>query len=216
MTVDVVASGSSGNFVVLNEVIGLDCGVPYKLVEPYAKNLKFVFSTHSHRDHLLQSTVGRLATERPLCRFAGGPFLECDFIRSGVPKRQIDVLEPNTRYDYGLFQVEPVELHHDVPCYGLKIFMGGEKAIYAVDTGSMDGITAKDYNLYMIESNHAESGIAARIAEKQSRGEFAYEQRAAKYHMSHEQAIAWLAENAGLNSKYILLHQHKSTEKGGD
>lgn len=150
-----------------------------------------------------------MASERPLLRFCGGPFLAGDFIRAGVPKRQIDVLEAGTRYDYGLFQVEPLELFHDVPCYGLKIFMGGEKAIYAVDTGSMAGIEANDYNLYMIESNHTEADISARIAAKQLRGEFVHEIRAQKYHLSHEQAMEWLDENAGPRSQYILLHQHK-------
>lgn len=117
------------------------------------------------------------------------------------------------RYDYGLFQVEPVELYHDTPCYGLKIFMYGKKAIYCVDTGCINHVEAKGYDLLMVEANHTDADIAARIAEKQSRGEFAYEMRAQKYHLSHEQAMAWLAENAGPQSKYILLHQHKQDEK---
>lgn len=213
MTVDVVASGSSGNFVVLNGIIGLDIGVSWKQVEPYAKNMKFIWVTHSHMDHLLPPTVGRLAAEHPIIRFAGGAFLTSDFIRAGVPKRQIDALEPRTRYDYGAFQVEPVELYHDVPCYGLKIFVAGESAIYAVDTGYINHVDAKGFDLFLVESNHHESEIAARIADKQSRGEFAYEMRAAKYHLSHEQAMAWLAENAGAKSRYILLHQHKDFDK---
>lgn len=211
MKCEVLQTGSDGNAVILNETILLDCGVTYRKVAPYVKKLKFVFVGHCHKDHLNSSTVRRLAVERPTCRFVCGSFLANDFIRAGVSARQIDVLEPNNRYSYGAFDVEPVELFHDVPCYGLKIFMNGEKAIYAVDTGYIN-VDAKDYQLYMIESNHTEAEIAERIAEKQSNGEFSYEMRAAKYHLSYEQAMAWLAENAGHNSKYVLLHGHK--EKG--
>lgn len=135
------------------------------------------------------------------------------FLDAGVNPRNIDILEDGKRYDYGLFQVEPVSLYHDVPNFGLKIFIGGEKAIYIVDTGYIDHIEAKNYNLYMIESNHGEEEIATRISEKHSRGEFAYESRAARNHLSREQAMNWLVKNAGPESRYVLLHQHKDARK---
>lgn len=131
------------------------------------------------------------------------------FVSSGVPKRSIDVLDAGKRYDYSKFQIEPVELFHDVQNYGLKIFMGGEKAIYITDTGFVDHIVAKNYDYYLLENNHNEEEIAKRIHEKQKRGEFAYEIRAAKTHLSKEQDLKWLAENASQKSKYIFLHQHK-------
>ena len=121
----------------------------------------------------------------------------------------MDVLEAGKRYDYGAFQLEPVELFHDVPNYGLKIYMGGEKAIYIVDTGYINSVEAEGYDLYLLEANHGEEEIAQRIHEKQKAGEFAHEIRAAKTHLSQEQAYDWLAKNAGPNSKYVWLHQHK-------
>lgn len=130
------------------------------------------------------------------------------FIKAGVSARNIDVLEPYKRYDYGAFQIEAFPLYHDVENFGLKIFMGGEKALFAVDTGYLD-VDAKDFDFYAIEGNHTESEIAERIAEKQARGEFAYEARAAFTHLSYEQAMDFLAKNAGPKSQYILLHQSK-------
>ena len=136
------------------------------------------------------------------------------FVSAGVPTRNIDVLEAGGRYDYGAFQIEPVPLFHDVPNFGLKIFMGGEKAVYIVDTGSVDHVEAKDYDWYFLEANHTQAEIASRIAGKQARGEFCYETRAAQNHLSQEQAVEWLSRNAGPKSKYIWLHQHK--QKGGN
>lgn len=212
MTYEIVATGSTGNFIVLNGIIALDMGVTYKKVTPYAKDLKLVFCGHSHSDHFKPSTIRSLAAERPTIRFCGGEWMASKFLSAGVNPKNIDVLEAGKRYDYGLFQIEPVILRHNVPNIGLKIYMNGEKAIYIVDTGYVDDIEAKDFDLYLLEANHKKAEIEVRIAEKQSRGEFAYEYRAAQNHLSEEQALEWLAKNMGQNSRYVFLHSHVDKE----
>lgn len=214
MTCDVLASGSSGNCTILNGVIALDMGVAYKKIAPHVRGLQLVFTGHEHTDHFKASTIRALAAERPKLRFCGGEWMAGKFISAGVSARNIDVLYAGKRYDYGAFQVEPFELYHDVFNYGLKIFMEDEKILYAVDTGYIDHVEAKDFDLYLLEQNHTRAEIEARIAEKQSRGEFAYESRAAQNHLSQEQAMDWLARNAGANSKYVFLHQHKEAHDG--
>lgn len=209
---DVLQTGSSGNCVVLNDIIALDMGVPYKKISPYARGLQLIFVGHEHTDHFKVSTIRTLAAERPKLRFCGGEWMVGKFIGAGVSTRNIDVLEAGKRYDYGTFQIEPVTLYHDVPNYGLKIFVNGKKVIYIVDTGYVDDVEAKDFDLFLLESNHTRAEIDARIAEKQARGEFAYETRAAQNHLSQEQALEWLARNAGTNSRYVFLHQHKDKE----
>lgn len=111
--------------------------------------------------------------------------------------------------------VDPVHLIHDVPNCGWIILQKHERAFYATDTSTLDHIEAKDYDYYLIEANHTRAEIEARIAEKQARGEFAYETRAAQNHLSQEQTMDWLARNAGPNSKYIFLHQHKGESDCG-
>lgn len=213
MTSEVLQTGSSGNCAILNGVIALDMGVAYKKAAPHVRGLQLVFVSHEHGDHFKPSTIRALAAERPLLRFCGGEWMAGKFLPSGVPARNIDVLEAGKRYNYGAFQIEPVTLYHDVPNFGLKIFMGGEKAIYIVDTGYVDDVEAVGYDLYLLEANHTNADIAARIAEKQARGEFAYETRAAVNHLSREQALEWLSRNAGPNSKVVFLHQHKDKDK---
>ena len=40
--INIIASGSSGNAVVINKEILIDCGVAYKHIKPVAKELKIV------------------------------------------------------------------------------------------------------------------------------------------------------------------------------
>lgn len=145
-------------------------------------------------------------------------------LEAGVDKRMIDVHTPDVCVNYpGFVTLMPFSLIHDVPNCGWRIIpcrvfwtatRGActereEPIFYATDCATLDGIEAKNYSLYLLESNHTKAEIEARIADKQSRGEFAYEVQAARNHLSQEQAMDWLARNAGPNSKYVFLHQHR-------
>ena len=48
MNFEVVATGSKGNAVIINDEILIDCGVAFKKIEPYVKKLKLVLLTHVH------------------------------------------------------------------------------------------------------------------------------------------------------------------------
>ena len=109
-----------------------------------------------------------------------------------------------------------VPLAHDAPNCGWSVTLEGVedgRVFYATDTGTLDGIEAKGYDLYMVEANHTQADIEARAAEKLAKGEFAYEMRAAATHLSYEQAMDWLYKNMGPASQYVLLHGHEEKEK---
>lgn len=44
----ILASGSSGNAIILRNYILLDCGIAYIQLKPYIKQLKLVFISHIH------------------------------------------------------------------------------------------------------------------------------------------------------------------------
>lgn len=48
MTIDVIETGSTGNAVVINKNIMVECGLPWSKIKPYSKDLQFVLLTHSH------------------------------------------------------------------------------------------------------------------------------------------------------------------------
>ena len=214
MNFNVISTGSSGNAVVINDDILIDCGVPFKVLQSVKQDIKLVLLTHIHADHFKVSTIRSLHKERPTLRFACCEWLVHHLLYAGVDKRCIDVLSLGSIYAYKLgnertTQIRPFMLVHDVPNCGYSITDKDEKIFYATDTGTLEHIKARNYDFYLIEGNHKKSEMEQRIQEKVQNGKYCYEYRAARNHLSEEQAFKWLAENMGVNSKYMFLHQHK-------
>ena len=212
MTCNIISTGSKGNAVVINDHILIDCGVPFKALEPVKKDLRLVLLTHIHGDHFNPRTVRALSKERPALRWGCCEWMVKPLLDAGVDKRQIDVLDPAIpAFEmYGnLCSIRPVMLTHNVPNCGYHILSNGERLFYATDTGTLDGIEARCYDLYMVEANHTRADLEARMEAKRAAGEFSYEWAAAQNHLSKEQAEEWLYQRMGPNSRYVFLHQHQ-------
>lgn len=210
MRYNIISTGSKGNAVIINDIILIDAGVPFKRLEPFVKGLKLVLLTHEHGDHFNPATIRRLHSERPTLRFGCCEWLVGRLLMAGVAKRVIDIYEAGHTYLYpGGFQIKPEPLFHNVPNCGYHISHDSKRLFYATDTGTLDGIEAKGYDLYMVEANHTKADITARAAEKVARGEYAYEFRAAENHLSQEQTEEWLYQNMGPHSLYLFLHGHE-------
>ena len=218
MICDVIATGSQGNAVALGGEILIDCGVSYRRIAHLVPTLKLVLLTHRHTDHFALATIIRLHAERPTLRFGCCEWMVPHLIAAGVPARLIDIFATMNNiyaYDDGRICICPFPLHHDVENCGYKIAYGDEKILYATDTATMDGVVARGFDLYLIEANHTEDELADRIQRKTEAGEYVYEHRVEVTHLSRESADAWLAMNAGRDSKVIYLHQHKEPTRKG-
>lgn len=206
---NIISTGSKGNAVVIGGTILVDCGVPFSALKSVYRDIKIVLLTHIHVDHFKHSTIRMLAQKRPTLRFACGKHLVEDLLESGVNPLNIDVLEIGKKYDYGAFKLVPVKLYHNVPNIGYRLFIGQEKVFYATDTSTLAGITAKNYNLYMVEANYEPEKLIEAINEKARKGEYAYEMNVLRNHLSKPDCDEWLSNNKGKNSKWVYLHQHK-------
>lgn len=217
MTYEIIATGSAGNAVLINGCILVDCGVSWKKLQPYAKQIKLVLLTHQHGDHFKPATVRALHRERPAVRWGCCEWMVGPLIEAGTHKSAIHAYETGTPYFYAsdsiACTIKAEEISHNARNCAYSIWQNKERIFYATDCSSLDGIEAKNYDLYMIEANHTSAEIEARIAAKQAAGEYAYEIEAARNHLSREQAEDWLARNAGPNSKYVFLHQHREKEQ---
>jgi len=202
----VISTGSHGNAVIYHGSILVDCGVPFSLLEPYVNDLQIILLTHSHNDHINLSTIKKIQFERPSIRLGC-----CEWmvpLLEGV--RNIDVFEIGELYDYGPFQISPIKLYHDVLNNGYRIFKDDHKTIHATDTAHLEGITAKDYDLFAIEHNHDSDYAIKAIEEKQKRGEFAYEKGSLNSHLSEQQAADFIFKNMKDSSQVLRLHESKS------
>ncbi|WP_298021128.1 hypothetical protein [uncultured Dysosmobacter sp.] len=137
------------------------------------------------------------------------PLVEC-----GVDVRRIDSFHPGGKMHYHIFGmdyiIEAFDLFHDVPNCGYKIQLpNGERVLYVTDTGTLEGVSAPAYELYLIEANYRETELKERMAQKLAAGEMAYEGRVEATHLSKEQADAFLMANAGPKSCFAYLHGHQ-------
>lgn len=206
----VISSGSEGNAVIYNNAIMVDCGVTLKALNEVKRSLKIVLLTHKHSDHLKIRTLQRLQAERPTLRVACG-----DFLLEELPCiKNIDVLQVGKIYDYGAFKVSPVKLYHDVPNFGWRIFLpNGQKIFHATDTVHLEGITAKDYDLYAIEHNYCEEYIQQAIEEARANGEYTHAYGNINTHLSIQQARAFIEANRKESSEVLELHKSRSFYK---
>ncbi len=206
---NIISSGSKGNAVILEDIIMVECGVSFKAIKPYIGGLRLVLLTHEHQDHFRESTIRRLASERPTLRFGCGAWLVNDLIQCGISKHLIDVYTMDTFNQYSRFGIETFQLYHNVPNCGYKIHIDGRRALYATDTCKMT-TTAQGYDLYMIEANYTEASLQDRLTRKLEEGaEYINELVVPDNHLSEEAAMEWLAKNMGDDSKYVLMHMHE-------
>lgn len=222
MTCNVIATGSKGNAVVLDGNILIDCGVPFRALEGICKELALVVLTHIHGDHFNPETIKRLALLRPSLRFLCPPWLHQALSSVGIYENVIDVASTAYTLSYGRLpggsyscvQFAMTPIPHDVPNCAWHIYgwrgSQSEAVFYATDCGSLEGVEARDYDLYLIEANYGEEEIQERMQRKLEAGGYAYESRAMESHLSREQAEAWISGNAREGrSKVLFLHQHQ-------
>lgn len=215
MNYKIISSCSTGNAVIIRDIILIDCGVSFKKLEKYYRKLKIVLLTHIHSDHFNKATIKKLAEERPTLRFACCDWLLKTLLECGVSRKNIDVLNIGTKYNYNFFNVMPVKLYHDVPQCGYRIIFNDYKIFYATDTKTLEGISAKNYDLYLVEGNYDEDEMEERIRQKQLDCKFVYEFRARDNHLSKQQATEFLLNNMGEKSEYIFMHEHVERTKYG-
>ena len=214
MNYKIIESGSSGNATIVEDAILIDCGVSFKKLRDCYKNLKLVLLTHIHSDHFNKATIKRLAQERPTLRFGCRDWLVHDLVMCGVDKKNIDIYDSVCNFKYSNDLVlATFDLQHDVQNCGYKIMINDKKYFYATDTCSLENIEAKNYDMYFIEGNYEDKAeLDMRKQKHIEKGEFYYEDRVEKTHLSQVAATEWLMKNMGVESQYIFMHEHKERE----
>ena len=227
MKYQIIGTGSKGNCLFFHcGPFMIDLGLPYKGVreamKKYRESAPIVFLTHKHGDHFNPATARALLLDHPatlfvvpdgmaqdVCKAIGGYYMQNCLIVSGAHSMVQHVY--NGKYQIS-FRAD--NTWHDVPnvCWHISVLDRdsgkSETLFYATDTGHLEGIKARGYDYYFVEGNHKREELEARAREKLEQGQYAYEIRAARNHLSVEQAMDFLAENAGPNSRYILIHEH--------
>lgn len=208
MKYKIIATGSTGNAVIIGGKILIDCGVTFKRLKAVCDDIELVLLTHIHLDHFKPNTIKKLSEERPTLKFVCCDWLEQNLLDCGIDKKNIDVLQIGKWYKYAEVNICPVKLYHNVPNCGYRLFFGKEKVFYATDTCTLAGISARNYDLYMVEANYNLEELIERINKKTLIGKYAYEKNVPRNHLSIPECNEFLQRNAGENSECVYLHQH--------
>lgn len=204
--VNVLASGSKGNAVIYGKSILVDCGVPFALIKPYLKEIQLILLTHEHGDHLNVATLKKIISERPALRVGCCEWLndKLDFVKN------LDIYQIGSLYDYGVVKISPIQLYHDVPNCGYRLFFDIMKIIHATDTAHLEGITASEYDVYAIEHNYDEDAVFESIKAIEAAGGYAHQRGSINSHLSDQQATEFIWKNKGKKEPLIVrLHEHK-------
>lgn len=215
MKYKVIGTGSSGNALLLENGVLVDCGVGYK--ELAGEVIGLVLLTHRHSDHFKIPTIKKLAQDHPMVRFACPGYLAEDLVKEcKVQTKRVDIIEEGETYDYGLASIRSFPLEHDVPNVGWIIEINSESVLYMTDTGTTDHLTGSEFNgldYYFIEANYDEQELEERMRKKFEAGEFAYESRVKRTHLSRQQADEFVSFYARDDSKVINLHRHEEKKE---
>lgn len=134
----------------------------------------------------------------------------------GVQEKNIYMLKEGKWYDIGFAKVRLEKLVHDVHNSSLQIEYNKnkKKVVYITDTGSVNHLCIEDYDLYLIESNYnSREEYEEKIKEAQEKGEYTHLVRVMETHLCREDALKWLKENIGDNSRVQFIHMHSDDKE---
>lgn len=209
MKYEIIGSSSKGNCIIVEDILMLDCGVSYSKVKKYLSKVKLIFISHAHQDHLNKTCIKQIAYNFPTIKFLTGSVDIIEILKFDceVNSKNILYIIHKKWYDIGIMKVKLELLIHDIWNYALKWEYKGKLGIYAVDTERIDHIKAKNYDLYLIESNYNEELLQEHINNCEDTNLLYYLNRVPKTHLSDRQCNDFLIENMGENSVYEKIHK---------
>lgn len=208
MNYNIIGSSSKGNCIIVEDILMLDCGMSYIKIKKYLKKVKLIFISHSHKDHINPITIKLISENNPIIKFVcGGEDVVNILVNNGIALKNIYILKTSKWYNLGAIKVCLEELNHDVFNCSLKWNYKNKKGIYIVDTNKINHITAKNYDLYLIENNYRDDILKKHIDECEDVYKLNYLKRVPETHLSDEKCNNFLMENLGDNSVFQYIHQ---------
>lgn len=198
----------------------VDCGVTVKTIKE--EDVYVCFITHRHTDHWKKSAVNFLLNNG--VRVIAHKLNKSWFQKNYKRWQEIEYVNYGG-FDFtdGIFKTE-VKLNkvpHNVPNVALHInirsIMKDDEAnefniFHATDCGNLNGILAKNYEIYAIETNYTLRRLNILEANAIADGKFNRFKRVKRDHLEDKQAFKFLSENKGDRYlKFIRLHQSPQT-----
>ena len=168
--VEILGTGSTGNAVLIDDTIMIDCGLGVNKLLPYLQNVRHLFITHRHSDHLNISVLKNIAKKvsKSIIRFGLHVNSDCyDMIERKAPEIA-EMIESERLTSHSLldlkidgveYKIETYPLYHDVENQGFVITKNGKTLIHATDTSTMKDAPNRQFDVILVEGNYDESKL---------------------------------------------------------
>lgn len=168
--VEILGTGSTGNAVLIDDKIMIDCGLGVNKLLPYLQNVRHLFITHRHSDHLNISVLKNIAKKvsDSIIRFGLHVNSDCyEMIERKAPEiaemietdRLTSHSEIELKIDGVEYKIETYPLYHDVENQGFVITKNGKTLIHATDTSTMKDAPNRQFDVILVEGNYDESKL---------------------------------------------------------
>lgn len=168
--VQILGTGSTGNAVLIDDCILLDCGLGVRKLMPYLTNVRHLFITHRHGDHLNISVLKNIAKKISPSIIRHGLHVNADCYEL-IEKKDPDLAElieaerltGSSHLEFEVkgtkYSVDTYPLYHDVENQGFVITKNGKTLIHATDTSTMKDAPKGQYDMILVEGNYDESKL---------------------------------------------------------
>lgn len=193
----VIQTGSKGNCVVIEDVM-VDCGIPFSKLKEALYDVRYLFLSHIHSDHIKPATLQKIKDMFPKITILGNYEVAQKF---GVDIIINNGFETETK-DYTF---KAVKGFHDVLVSGFETEIKGHKVCYMTDSNSYSSFSAGPFDYMFLELNYDQSKLDAIGDNFKSRGYNPV--LSAKRHASVQIGKGFYYSNRrGIESKLIPLH----------
>lgn len=197
MNYKIISSGSSGNCVIINNIM-VDLGVSFKVIKEELYNIKYLLITHTHSDHLNKVTLQQVLRKFPTIQVIGNYEVHEAYFTHKIANAGFEVITDD--YIFNAFQCP-----HDVLCYGFTWSFEGQDIIYATDASTLEYAPDRKFDYFFLESNHDEAKLEA--ARNEFKGGY-NPYLSGKRHLSTQQAKAfYYLHRKSAASELIELHK---------
>ena len=202
MNYEIIASGSDGNCVILDDNIMIDCGIKAKdFAKVDISKIKYVFITHSHSDHIKKSNIKKLLS-RTIYVNKDTFDKYSDILCLG---KKVVILDVNEVYKIGRFNMIPFEVYHDVQCHGFFFFFQEISILYSTDLAFSKDLPNLTYDYIFLEANYDVYKIIKASENKKYKNRV----KANFRHLSKQDSLKYVACHLKKDGKYEPLHKSK-------
>ena len=148
-------TGSKGNSAsIYYDNLGflIDCGKPYRHIEPYLFDKQFILITHRHHDHLIYTTYKKIRENFPHIKILGNADVNAQLIKRNLPELDI-IFKDDFQFKIGDVKFTTIQNYHGageeyVETHGFIMESPKQNLIYATDLSQLI-----DYETYLLTNN---------------------------------------------------------------